>query len=336
MDFKIAIVNSSSFGRYFPEHIDRLRIYGEVKRFDVPNDTSGKELAKLLQGYQIIIASVTPKYDREFFENKDRTLLITRHGIGYNNIDVAAATEKGTVVTRVLGEAEREAVAELSVALLLDVMRHIRNSSQRVQEGKWNERAKFMGWEVKGKTVGIIGFGNIGSRVGEILKEGFQANIIAYDPYIPAEEVKSKGAEPVSIDELVERADIISINAALSSGNYHMLSHKEFEKMKERVFIVNTSRGEIIDLEALMEALEKGRVAGVGFDVIEGEPIDANHPILKFPNVVVTPHIGAYTYEASRKMGEKVINDIEKIIKGERPEGVVNPEVWEGSVWLTK
>ncbi|HHW57216.1 MAG TPA: hydroxyacid dehydrogenase [Clostridia bacterium] len=333
MSVKIAIVNSSSFGKHFPDHIERLKALGEVERFELPHDMRGKALAEKLMGYSIIIASVKPYYDREFFEYKDKTLLITRHGIGYDAIDIKSATEKGTLVTKVAGIVEREAVAENAIALLLDVMRRVREASLRVKDGKWQERASFMGYEIKDKVAGIIGIGNIGSRVAEILKYGFGAQVIAYDPNLSEEEIQKRGAQPVFLEELLQTSDIISLNASLNEKNYHMLSHKEFSMMKKNVFIVNTARGELIDTEALIKALKEGKVAGAGLDVVEGEPIDENHPLLAFDNVIITPHTSAYTYECLRGMGDKVVSDVEKVLRGEIPDGVINKEVLEGESW---
>ncbi|AEM79296.1 D-isomer specific 2-hydroxyacid dehydrogenase family protein [Thermoanaerobacter wiegelii] len=333
MSVKIAIVNSSSFGKHFPDHIEKLKALGEVERFELPHDMRGKALAEKLMGYSVIIASVKPYYDREFFEYKDKTLLITRHGIGYDAIDIKSATEKGTLVTKVAGIVEREAVAENAIALLMDVMRRVREASLRVKEGKWQERASFMGYEIKDKVAGIIGIGNIGSRVAEILKYGFGAKVIAYDPNLSEEEIQKRGAHPVSLEELLRTSDIISLNSSLNEKNYHMLSHKEFSMMKKDVFIVNTARGELMDTEALIKALKEGKVAGAGLDVVEGEPIDDNHPLLAFDNVIITPHTSAYTYECLRGMGDKVVSDVEKVLRGEIPDGVINKEVLERESW---
>lgn len=330
MSVKIAIVNSSSFGRTFPDHIERLKVLGHVDRFDVPKDMGGKELAEKLMGYSVIIASVTALYNKEFFEHKDKTLLITRHGIGYNNIDVVAATEKGTIITKVPALVEREAVAENAVALLMDVIRRIRPASLKAKEGKWAERAKFIGYEIKDKTVAVIGFGNIGSRVGEILKNGFNAKLIAFDPNLSDEEIRNRGAEPVSLEELLKTADIISLNAFVNSESYHLLSDEQFSLMKKGVFIVNTARGELMDEKALLKALNEGKVEGLGVDVIEGEPINETHPLLAYENVVITPHISAYTYECLNGMGDKVVTDVERVLRGEIPDAVINTEVLEG------
>lgn len=324
MGLKIAIVNSSSFGRHFPEHMERLSAVGKVDRFVLPKDIRGKELAKKLKGYSIIIASVTALYDKDFFNYKDKTLLITRHGIGFNNIDVVEADKKGTFVTIVDYIVEREAVAENAISLLMSVLRKIGLAYAKVKEGKWEERAQFIGYEVKDKTVGIIGFGNIGSRIGEILKNGFNANVIAYDPNLDDKEILKKGAEPVSLEELLKSADIISLNAFLDNNSYHMISEKEFSLMKNGVIIVNTARGELMDEESLLKALDQGIVGGLGIDVVEGEPIDKNHPLLSYENVIITPHISAYTYECLKGMGDKVVRDIENVLKGNTPENTVN------------
>lgn len=327
MGIKIAIVNSSSFGKHFPEHMERLSAIGKVDRFVFPKDVRGKELAEKLMGYSIIIASVTALYDKEFFEYKDETLLITRHGIGFNNIDVDAADQKGTFITIVDYIVEREAVAENAISLLLSVIRKIGLAHTKVKEGKWAERAKFLGFEIKDKTVGVIGFGNIGSRVGEILKKGFNANLLAYDPHLLDEEIIEKGAEPVSLEELIKRADIISLNAFLDDNSYHMISEKEFSLMKKGVLLVNTARGELMDEKSLINALDQGIVGGLGIDVIEGEPIDKNHPLLTYENVIITPHISAYTYECLKGMGDKVVQDIENVIAGNKPKNTVNKKL---------
>jgi len=329
LTLKIAIVSSSSFGRYFPEHLERLSAIGEVERFEVPVDIDGKSLAETLRGFPIIIASVKPYYNEEFFACKDETFLIARHGIGFDNIDLSSATEKGVLVTKVAGWVEREAVAELAVTLLLDVMRKTREASLKVQAGEWHRRAQFVGWEIREKVAGIIGIGNIGSRVCEILRYGFNARLIAYDPYLSPDVIRERGAEPVDLEVLLASSDIISLNASLNPLNYHMLSHEQFDRMKPGVFIVNTARGELMDDAALMAAIESGKVAGAGLDVVEGEPIDERHPLLGYENVLIVPHIAAYTRESLQLMGEKMVSDVESVTQGKVPEEVVNKEVLE-------
>ena len=253
--------------------------------------------------------------------------MIARHGIGYNNIDIEAATKKGTFVTKVDAAVERESVAENAVALLMTVIRQTALASEKAKEGKWAERAKFMGYEIKDKTVGVIGFGNIGSRVGEILKNGFNAKLIAYDPYLTREEIEKRGAQSVSLEELLKNSDIIYLNALLNENSYHMISEKSFALMKKGVFIVNAARGGLIDEKSLIKALDEGIIGGLGLDVVEGEPIDENHPLFAYKNVVITPHTSAYTYECLKGMGDKVVDDAEKVAKNENPNNVVNKEL---------
>lgn len=327
MKEKVAIVNSSSFGKYFPEHIEKLAEKFEVQRFEVPAKISGKDLAEMLKGFKYIIASTTPFYDKEFFKFKDEMVIISRHGLGYDNIDIDEATKNKVIVTKVDGSTEREAVAEHAVALCMSVLRKVPQAYNKVADNKWSERQKFFGIEIKDKVVGVIGFGNIGSRVGEIMCRGFNADVLVYDPFVKDEFVQSFGATKVSLEELLAESDIIFICSLLTKENYHMLSEREFQLMKKGVYIINTSRGELIDLQALLSALESGKVAGVGFDVVEGEPIGADHPLLKFDNVIITPHIAAYTYESIKGMGDKVINDILQASEKIFPRFIVNTEV---------
>ncbi|ABL79018.1 D-isomer specific 2-hydroxyacid dehydrogenase family protein [Thermofilum pendens] len=326
--YKIAVVNSRSFGVIAPDVLQKLQEVAQIDFIDVEKTLRGKALAEKLEGYHFIIASVTPLYDREFFENNRSLLLIARHGIGYDNVDVDAATEQGVIVTRVPGSRERDAVAELAVALCLNVARKVCQAATLVREGKWAERGKIVGVNISGKTVGIIGLGNIGSRVAEIFSRGFNAKVVAYDPFVGKDYAARFGAELVDLDTLLRESDIILLHAPLTKETYHMIGEKEIDKMKKGVIVVNTARGELIDTNALIKGLESGKIAGVGLDVVEGEPIGADHPLLKYRNVVITPHIGANTYEGLRGMDEANADAILKVIRGEAPlEYMVNPEV---------
>ncbi len=323
---KIAVVNSSSFGRYFPSHIKRLSALGKAERVNVSAKAAGKSLAKKLEGFDAVIASVSPSYNNAFFEANKGIYLISRHGVGVSNIDIVAATGAGVIVTKVPGSMERDSVAELTVTLLLQAARKIPPAVKAVKEDKWAERAKFTGCELRHKKVGIIGMGEIGSRTAEILK-GFGARILAYDPYLKPEVIKKKGAKPAGLELLLRECDIISLHCPLNEQNYHLLGKGAFSNMKDGVIIVNTARGELIDEEALIEFLKKGKIGGVGMDVAEEEPVCESHPLLEFEEVVIVPHIAAYTRESLKRMGNKVTEDVERAARGEIPENVVNPDV---------
>jgi Phosphoglycerate dehydrogenase and related dehydrogenases len=320
---RIAIVNSKSFGVY-TDALQKLSSIGEVIKIEVPKDISGKDLASKLNGYHFIIASVTPRYNKEFFEHNESVVMIVRHGIGYDNIDIKAAEEKGVIVARVPGWREREAVAEHTIALLLSALRYIPQAYEAVHAGKWSDRAKFIGKELSSLTIGVIGFGNIGSRVAEILKKGFNARIVVYDPFVPRDKILEFGYEYANnLCELLKTSDIVTLHAALTPENYHMINKEAFECMKNGVIIVNTARGELIDEKALIENIEKKKVLAAALDVIEGEPIEADHPLLKYENAIITPHIAAYTWEALKGMDDAVVEAIVSYLNKKPIDGVV-------------
>lgn len=321
--YKIAIVNSSSFGRKFPDHMERLKSIGPTERITVRGNMHGMELAERLKGFQVIISSVTPFFDEEFFDNTEGLILISRHGIGYNNIDVAAAKKKNVYVTIVPPLVERDAVAENAVANLLAVMRMIPQSNQAAKENRWEERASFVGNSITGKTVGVIGCGNIGSRVAEILKYGFNTNVLICDPKVNVKWMKQNDMKLVDLDTLVGRADIISLNASLDKTSFHILSNSEFAKMKKGIYITNTARGDLLDEEAVIKALDLGIIAGMAVDVMHEEPAKNTHPYFSYRNVIITPHTSAYTAECLWGMGDKCVSDVESVANHKRPECLV-------------
>ena len=325
--YRVAVVNSRSFGVHAPDLVERLKKYVKIEWINVDKKLHGKVLADRLRGFNFIIASVTPKYDREFFENNEDVILIARHGIGVDNVDIEAATENGVLITRVPGEKERDSVAELAVSLTLAAVRKVCFSAKLVRKGLWKERGKILGFTIRGKTVGIIGLGNIGSRVSEIFSKGFGATVLAFDPYVSEERAAKYGARLVDLETLLRESHIISLHAPLMNETYHMIGRRELELMRDGVVIVNTARGGLIDTNALMEYLEKGKIGAVALDVIEDEPIDEKHPILKYENVIVTPHIGANTSEGLRGMDEANVEAIISVIEKRVPPGLVNINV---------
>jgi len=327
---RLVIVNSKSFGK-FTNAIQELEELCEVSKFDVSRDINGRNLAEKLKGFHFIIATSNPRYDREFFEINKDVVSVLVHGIGVDNIDLEAATKNGVVIVKVPGEMEREAVAELAISLMLASIRHIVQASNKVREGRWRERAKYVGSELAEKTVGIIGLGNIGSRVAEILIKGFGARVLAYDPYISPDRIKAMDIEPVSFEELLKNSDIITIHCPLTKETYHMFNENTFRKMKKGVILINTARGGLVDTDALSKALEDGIVAAAALDVVEEEPIDEKHPLLRHENVIITPHIGAYTIEALTGMDSSLTNAVKVLLKGEIPENAINREVFERS-----
>ncbi|MEM1644601.1 MAG: NAD(P)-dependent oxidoreductase [Ignisphaera sp.] len=326
--YSLAMVNYD----FLKDYIYISDLIGYLKRYcdridfiTVPKEISEEELAKVLQGYHFLIVSTYPRYGRKFFELNKDVLLVFRFGLGYDNVDIKAAEELGVAVARIPPYVEREAVAEHTVALILASLRRITKADKLVKIGRIRVAVydtKFIN-ELAGPkdlseaVVGIMGFGNIGSRVAEILIKGFNSKVLAYDPYIPKEKMLQMGSEPVnSLTELFERSDIVSIHAPLTKETYHAVNKEILSKAKRGLIIINTARGEIIDTEALIWALKEGIVDFVALDVVEGEPIPPDHPLLKFDNVIVTPHMAVFTHTTLRKMFKAAVNAIVNYIEG--------------------
>ncbi|MCI5775045.1 MAG: D-isomer specific 2-hydroxyacid dehydrogenase family protein [Aerococcus sp.] len=318
-NYKIAIVNSSSFGNKFREHYEALKKIGDVERVNVDPQIGGEELANALAGFNIIIASVAPYYNKEFFENKDELILISRHGIGYNNIDLEAAKEYGTLVSIVDAVVERESVAENNVTNLLSLMRENIGSSEAVKKGEWKNRAHYIGKSLFHKTVGIIGVGSIGSKVAEILKYGFNCKILGYDPYKNEKFMSEFGVGKVELKELLANSDAICICASLNDNNHHMISQDEVSYMKKGMYISNTARGELVSEDAILEGIANDIISGYATDVLEDEPIANDHPFLTNKDIIVTPHTSAYTEECIKQMGNKCVDDVQKVVEHQLP-----------------
>ncbi len=326
-EIKTAIVNSSTFGENFEDLMERLRAIGSVEGFQFEPDVDGSRLAKALEGYQYVIASVTPDFSEAFFAENEELKLIARHGIGCDNVDLEAATEAGVIVTRVAHEAERDAVAELTLSLIMACIRDVIPANGAVEQNRWERRKEFVGKELSSMEVGVIGYGNIGSRVAEIIHEGFGAEVSAYDPNIADAVIKKNGIKPAGFEEVLGTSDLISFNASLNEDNYHFVGEEEFELMKDDVVIVNTARGELMDDSAFLGALESGKVRCAGVDVLEEEPPGPEEELLKADNLYVLPHVGSYTERSLREMDEKMVEDVEKLNDGRVPDEVVNPKV---------
>ena len=310
----IAIVNSSSFGKSFPDHIARLESFARIIRVDIPNGSPAAVFHDKLGDVDGIIASVTPYYSREVLMGLPKLRLLCRHGVGCDNVDLECCTELGIAVSKVGPEVERESVAQMTMALMHAAARQVVSGVDTVRRGAWAERAKLpLGIDFAGSTVGLIGLGAIGSTVARMLTHGYRANVIAYDPYVTDAQVKERDAKKVSLEELIATSEIISLHCPLNKETARMFSADAFTKVKRGVIIVNTTRGEILDQSALIAVLNSGVVGGYSTDVVEGEPIGADHELLKAKNVIVTPHLGGYSNISLRGMGATMVEDMESV-----------------------
>lgn len=324
----ISIVNSSTFGKHFAEHISTLEKFADLRHVTVPADIDGDALAEKIKDSDGIIASVTPRFPRKTLEQCTKLKLLVRHGIGCDNVDLVAATELGIPVSRVKGIVEREAVAEYAIALLMAGSRLLPQGAQAVKNSEWATRSRMVGMELLGKTIGIIGLGNIGSRSAEILSNGFNAKVIATDPYIAKERFAQFNATEVSLEELISSSNAILFHCPLTNETKRMLGKQQFASMKKGAVLVNTCRGELIDEDALVDALKNGPLGSYASDVVEGEPIDGNHRLAKIDNAIITPHLGGYSWESLHGMGQTCVDDMVSVFQNNGVAGeLANPEV---------
>ncbi len=258
------------------------------------------ELVEIIPDYDAIIVRSATKVTRRVIEAGKKLKLVGRAGTGVDNIDVEAATERGIIVMNTPG-ANTVAAAEHAIAMLLALARKIPQADASMKQGKWDKKS-FMGVEIRDKVLGIIGIGRIGSYVAK-LAQGLQMRVIAYDPYISEEAAKQLGVRLVSLDELLSEADFVSIHSPLTKETRHLLNKEKLLKMKKGALLVNCARGGIVVESDLYDVLVSGHLGGAALDVFEEEPPPPDHPLVKLPNVIATPHIGASTFEAQEVVG---------------------------------
>lgn len=297
-------------GPIHEEGIERLRQAGfEV---DVNPTISGEELKETVSQYDALIVRSRTKVTKEIIQTGKRLKAIGRAGAGLDNIDVGAAEERGVAVLNT-PEALGEAVAELTIGLMVSLARRISLADQRMKEGKWIKK-ELMGWQLQGKTLGVVGLGNVGERVARIAK-AFGMKILITKRTPPAPEIlKELEAEFIPLSELLRRSDIVTLHVPLTPQTHHMISTKEFQAMKDGAFLINTSRGAVVDERALLNALESGKLGGAALDVYEVEP-PTNLALIQLPNVVVTPHIGSQTLESQRIAALMIAEKLIKLFK---------------------
>ncbi|MCR4392996.1 MAG: hypothetical protein NUV31_01340 [Dehalococcoidales bacterium] len=266
----------------------------------------------------------------EVIESADRLRLIGVCRGSVNNVDIEAATRHGIPVINTPGR-NNIAVAELTVGLTLSLVRHIPEAHSLVKSGGWIDPVgpyiSLRGTELFGKTIGIIGFGAIGREVtSRMLALGMK--VLVYDPYVDGSEIEGRGAKPVSLDELLKEADFISVHCSITDETRGMLNAQRLASLKQGVYFINTAGWEIAEESALLEALKDGRIAGAAFDIFDTHPLSPRSPLLKLPNVILTPHIGGATDNTIARYSQMITRDILRFLDGLKPVNLINPEVW--------
>jgi glyoxylate reductase len=298
-----------------------------ISEFDRP--MTSEEFLERARGADAILSFLTDKIDGEVIDAIGPQLkIISNYAVGFNNIKVDDATQKGVVVTNTPSDAVNEAVAEHAWALMLSLARRVVEADESTKRGSYKgwEPAIFLGVNMAGKTLGIVGLGRIGSMVAK-RAAGWNMRILYNKRTRDEEKEKELGIEYRTLDGLFAESDFVSLHVPLTKTTRHMINRDAIYKMKKGVFIVNTARGPIIKEQDLVDALRDGHVAGAALDVFENEP-NINPELITMENVVLTPHIASATWEARNKMGEQAVSSILDVLQGKKPENLTNKEVW--------
>ena len=325
MPYKVLISDSLS-----KEAVDILEKEKDLK-IDVNTKLTPDNLKKVIKDYDALLVRSSTKVTKDVINAADRLKIVGRAGVGLDNVDVDAASKKGIIVVNTPG-GNTISTAEHTFSMMLALSRSIPQADISMKKGEW-ERKKFVGVELYGKVLGVVGLGRIGTEVAKRALS-FEMRVVAYDPYLSFEKAKALGIESVDLQSLLKASDYITVHTPLTDATKHIMSDKEFEIMKKGARIINCARGGIIDEAALVRAIESGKVAGAALDVYEDEPPSKSSKLLKLDKVVLTPHLGASTKEAQVNVAVDIANTVRDILLGRCVRNAVNmpcvdPEVFK-------
>lgn len=284
--------------------------------FEIISNNTGRILTRdeqkeLIKDAYAIVAG-TEKYDADMLSVCKNLKVVTRFGVGTDNFDLKAMKEMGVQVGVI---ANHNAVAEFALTLILASMKNLPRYDAVVRDGKWS---RFPMRELSQKTVGLVGFGRIGRRLAELMS-GFDVQILAYDPFMDEAAAAERNVTPVGLDELLRRSDVVSLHLPSTKETHHMINAETISKMKDGAYLINTARGSLIDEKALHDALVSEKLAGVGLDVYEQEPVTANNPLFALENDVLAPHVSALSYETNYNGGIICAQSIVRVHDGGKP-----------------
>jgi D-3-phosphoglycerate dehydrogenase / 2-oxoglutarate reductase len=297
--------------------LDILRSIGEVRLGHRDRRYTDAELAEALKDCDAVLITSRDRITRATIEGAPRLKVISKFGARPEKVDLEAAAERGVKVLST-PLANPDSVAEHVVLVILAIQRRLCEVSSQVRGGQWRNLVT-AGTELSGKTVGLVGFGNVGSRVAARLG-GFNVRILAYDPWADQSKAAGLNVEFVDLDHLLRNSDVISLHAMVTADNYHMIGEAQLGMMKPTSILINTARGPLVDESALVKALQEHRIAGAGLDVYEEEPILPTNPLLRIDTVLATPHTAAHTREAIEREITWAAEDVKRVLLGEPPQ----------------
>ncbi len=305
-----------------PQAMDLLKQHFDILIADNPSEEA---LLKKCAEVSAIITRTSSYINKKIIEASPKLSIISKTGVGVDNIDVSAATEKGILVCNVPG-VNSVSVAEHAVALILAEAKDLLVMDKAVRKGEWSKRYSLKATELNQKKLGLIGFGSIGRKVAAIC-QGFQMKILVYDPYIVSNTVDKLSIDLINnLEELFQKSDIISIHVPYNEKTHHLVNSSLLKMTKEGAILINTSRGQIIDEKALFKALKDGSLSAAGLDVFEEEPVNISNPLLNLDNVILTPHSAALTKECSARIAVEAAQAAIDVLNGKKPRSVFNEE----------
>ncbi len=287
-------------------------------------EMSPEDLLKNIEKYDALIVRGKTKVTAQVIEKGKNLKVVGRAGVGVDNVDIAAATKRKIAVVNA-PTGSTVSVAELAIGHMLSLARKLPTADKSIKSGKWEKKA-FMGTELSGKTLGLLGSGRIGTEVAK-RAQAFGMKTIAFDPYLPPAIAKQNKIDLVNKGSLFAESDFLSVHTALTPETKGMVGSQEFASMKKTAFLINCARGEVVQEKALAEALKSGKIAGAALDVFENEP-PTGSPLLELENVFMTPHIGASTHEAQLRAGMTIVEQVDMVLRGNKPEFIVNKEIY--------
>jgi len=309
-----------------PIHPDGRALLEAEARVVVCDDETEAGLARAAAEADAILFRARPRCSEALMAACKRLRVVGRHGAGLDIVDIPAATRLGVAVVHAPGS-NAQAVAEHALMLMLACAKRTLDVDRMTREGDWGAR-RGGNFELGGKTLGIVGVGNIGRLVARFAG-AIGMRVLGYDKYVPADEVRRRGAEPVgSLDELLPQVDVLTCHTPLTEETRHMVDARALGLMRKGAIFINTSRGPVHDERAVFEALARGHLRSAGLDVWEDEPCPVDNPLLRLPNVVCSSHVAGVTDEANRQMAVQVSAEMLRVLRGERPHVLVNPDVW--------
>ncbi len=331
-DFRVGITDdflkadgTIGFGDIGLELLDQAGVPWEF--FSSKNGEISVQDAQRFDGLLVL----APRVTRQTVAGSPRARIVARFGVGYDNIDVPACTESGVLLT-ITPDGVRRPVAVAALTFLLALTHKLRIKDELTRAGRWSEKLSYTGQGVSGRTLGIVGFGNIGQEIARVCAT-LDMKMVAYDPWFDDAAGRTLGVSSAALDDLLGQADYVVIACALTDATRHLINADRLALMRANAYLINVARGPIVDQAALFGALSKRQIAGAGLDVFEVEPIPADDPLLKLDNVIVAPHALCWTDECFRLNGHGAIGSIIDIVQGREPKHIVNRDGLKHPRW---